>query len=317
MGFTTVQSVVALIARSEAMMGDSAAMVVDAFTYGFNLYAERKKNEDTDEESEIGLFAGALMVDGIDGSTDSSAQREKLERHLHRRRRHLHLELVPPLVSVSALLVLIGFVLHESIHTLILDAHRSEKEQSQPNLILMMTSSILNLFLDLMNVACFARAKRLMGYNTDNSKEKDAAQKYGMIDSNDGLSGEIELYEIQEPIPRGSECEEQTEDSTNIITSNEHIEVIEDCEDERVNLNMCSAYTHVFADTLRSIAVITASIIAEFKDSLTPEVADSYAAVIVSIIILVSVLPLFRGLFRTWGELRSITREEQALSDNE
>jgi Co/Zn/Cd efflux system component len=75
---------------------------------------------------------------------------------------------------------------------------------------------------------------------------------------------------------------------------------------------------HVFADTLRSIAVIIASVIAEVVDSVTPEVADATAAVIVSVIILASLLPLFRGLFRTWGELRSITQEEHALLvDNE
>lgn len=74
---------------------------------------------------------------------------------------------------------------------------------------------------------------------------------------------------------------------------------------------------HVFADTLRSIAVVIASIIAELVDSVTPEVADATAAVIVSVIILVSLLPLFRGLFHTWRELRSITREEQSLLDDE
>ena len=330
MGFTLVQSVVALIARSEAMMGDSAAMAVDALTYGFNLYAERKKNEDSEEDddgiihaSEIELSAGAVVGDTtIDNAATQSVQRVKLERHLQRRRKHLYLELIPPLMSVSILLVVIGVVLHNSIHTLILDAHRSEKEQSRPNLILMMTFSVLNLGLDIVNVTCFARAKHLMGYNTDESGEIKVDQKYDVAHSSDGLNGCNDgdngvKYEFDESISgETGGNEEQTEDSTNSITSNEHVEFDNSDEDNRVNLNMCSAYTHVFADTLRSIAVVIASAIAELVGSVTPEVADSYAAVIVSVIILLSVLPLFRGLIRTWGELRSIAREERALIDD-
>ena len=51
-------------------------------------------------------------------------------------------------------------------------------------------------------------------------------------------------------------------------------------------------------------------------DSVTPEVADATAAVIVSVIIFISVLPLFRGIYHTWCELRSITREEQSALDD-
>ena len=71
-----------------------------------------------------------------------------------------------------------------------------------------------------------------------------------------------------------------------------------DGEDNRVNLNMCSAYTHVFAaDTLQSIAVIAASIISETVDSVTSEVADSSAAVIVllTIMIVVRSIRIFLG----------------------
>lgn len=163
MGFATVQTLVALIAQSAAMMGDSAAMAVDALTYGFNLYAERKKNEDDEIINNIGNEDLDIELSGTSRLEDDSiispreVERIKLERHLKRRRRHLHLEIVPPLMSVSILLVVIGIVLRNSIHTLVLDAHRSEKEQSIPNLVLMMTFSILNLLLDIINVTCFAR----------------------------------------------------------------------------------------------------------------------------------------------------------------
>ena len=41
--FATVQAFVAMIAGSEAMLADTAAMVVDALTYLFNWFAERQK----------------------------------------------------------------------------------------------------------------------------------------------------------------------------------------------------------------------------------------------------------------------------------
>ena len=317
LGFTTIQSVVALIAQSEAMLGDCAAMAVDAFTYGFNLYAERKKNEDDEfqggaEEAEIELSAAST---GEENATTHDDEREKLERHLQSRRRHLHLELVPPLVSVTFLLIVVGFVLHESIQTLILDAHRSEKEQSRPNLVLMMTFSILNLLLDVVNVTCFARAKHLMGYKTEETKEGEDTQQYGVIDADEELAEENGAqYEIHQPTSNDEDgsIEEQSGDF-----SEEPAQSQESNDDERVNLNMCSAYTHVFADTCRSIAVIIAAGIAEIVPSVTSEVADATAAVIVSIIIFASVLPLFRGLCHTWSELRSISREEKALIHNE
>ncbi|KAL7547518.1 hypothetical protein ACHAWF_013364 [Thalassiosira exigua] len=316
LSFALVQTVAALIAKSEAMLGDTAAMLVDALTYGFNLYAERRKNEDNENEinntrdmSEIEMAAARKEANGIDHEL---TEREKLERHLQIRRRHLHLELIPPVMSVSFLLVVMGLVLHKAIQTLILDAHRSEQEQSDPNLILMMVFSILNLLLDLVNVACFARAKHLMGYNTSDVHQEEGTGRYNIIDSDDQLDADDE--DIDEN------------------TASQPSESVESDGDDRVNLNMCSAYTkvwkpsfslihqrqcsHTLASTC-SIAVIIAAIIAEMVDAVTPEVADATAAVIVSVVILSSLIPLFCGLVRTWRELRSLKLEEHALADSD
>ena len=81
---------------------------------------------------------------------------------------------------------------------------------------------------------------------------------------------------------------------------------------EHANLNMCSAYTHVFADTLRSIAVIVAAVLAELWPGVTPEEADATAAVVVSGLILLSLLPLLQGLWRSVVELRGILAEERS-----
>jgi hypothetical protein len=46
-------------------------------------------------------------------------------------------------------------------------------------------------------------------------------------------------------------------------------------------------------------------------DSVTSEEADATAAVVVSILILLSVIPLFSGLLSTFGELHGIYAEER------
>jgi len=42
----------------------------------------------------------------------------------------------------------------------------------------------------------------------------------------------------------------------------------------------------------------------------TPEVADASAAIVVSAIILMSLIPLFKGIVHTWQELRRVKNEE-------
>lgn len=273
LGFTLVQSIVAFIAESQAMMGDSAAMFVDCLTYGFNLYAEREKKEAEmrEEESKYGIER-----------SDSGDEDERviLEKHLNLRRRHLHLELFPPVISVSILIVVTVLVLKSSIESLILDASRSQDEQGEPNLEIMMAFCIINVFVDGMNVFCFARAKHLAGYNTESE---------------------------------GNQTDYNTVEGRLSLSASEEDDDDDDVEDTRVNLNMCSAYTHVFADSLRTIAVLVTTITAELVDGLTPEVADSSAAVFVSIVILLSLLPLVKGIFKTACELRTLSRQMESI----
>lgn len=152
-----------------------------------------------------------------------------------------------------------------------------------------------------MNVFCFARAKHLAGYNTESE---------------------------------GNQTDYNTVEGRLSLSASEEDDDDDDVEDTRVNLNMvsvldyacplshttlnsfsaqCSAYTHVFADSLRTIAVLVTTITAELVDGLTPEVADSSAAVFVSIVILLSLLPLVKGIFKTAYELRTLSRQMESI----
>lgn len=54
------------------------------------------------------------------------------------------------------------------------------------------------------------------------------------------------------------------------------------------------------------MAVIIASILADFVPTITPEEADAAAAVVVSVLIAFSLVPLAKGMLQTVEELRQV-----------
>lgn len=58
------------------------------------------------------------------------------------------------------------------------------------------------------------------------------------------------------------------------------------------------------ADTMRSISVLVAASIAYTVKGVSPEIADSTAAVFVSVIIVASLGPLIIGLLQTYAQIQ-------------
>jgi Co/Zn/Cd efflux system component len=317
MSFALVQLSFAVVAGSQAMVGDAAAMIVDALTYLFNWVAERRKNH---------------LDSLVHGLNNPARTRRKME---------LHMEIIPPLVSVVTLVIVIVLVLKRSVHILLLDRHRSRDQQGNPNVGLMMIFSVLNLFLDALNVYCFAQANHLTGYSVSRSDEDDeqytngndlnhrhhrTKQRYRELDAqtNDRLDDSgLELpNRLSSPMEHcGNGDSVTTSRPSHAASADEHgapdglfrRREGQHSHHHHANLNMCSAFTHVFADTLRSIAVIVAAAVAEiFPSAVTPEEADSAAAVIVSIMILLSLIPLVQGLLMSLSELQAIRYEEKS-----
>jgi len=292
--FAMVQLGASIIAGSQAMLGDSIAMMVDALAYLFNLIAERKKEE----------YASKLQQQNKLSSTMTSFTRSKMV--LEYRQYTYKLELVPPIFSVFVLIVLTTFVLKEAIHTLILDRQRDVTLQSDPDVNLMVMFSFFNLLLDVLNVGCFASASHALGYKTEMGETRETYRRIERED-NDFDNG-VDNYADYDD---NSEKTDTEKDTTR--TSGE----LHDCDDplnggkndDSINLNMCSAYTHVFADTLRSLAVILASLLAKFTNTITSEVADAAAAVVVSLLIFVTLFPLIGGMIVTFTALRDINRQ--------
>jgi Co/Zn/Cd efflux system component len=266
MTFTLCQTVAAFIAGSEAMMGDSAAMFVDALTYLFNLVAERKKNRfDVHDEQQQQQCHGVVL----DQDQDPERAGGRRIRQRDKRKMTLYLELGPPLVSVTSLIIVTAFVLRKAIRVLILDIHRDVSKQGDPNVNLMLIFSSANLGLDFVNVFCFARAKHLMGYDTHieetntNYKNVDTTDS-GILDRN-GIHGGASSSSSQDEQHdhdhnghgRSSSNNGTHENGDNATcTIQEHSngvtphlpdekQTYDDEQEEKdgANLNMCSAYT--------------------------------------------------------------------------
>lgn len=69
---------------------------------------------------------------------------------------------------------------------------------------------------------------------------------------------------------------------------------------------------------MRSIAVLVAAGIAFLFDAVTPDAADATAAMVVSCVIIVSLLPLLQGLYLTATEICvSSRRRHQSLTEQQ
>lgn len=71
----------------------------------------------------------------------------------------------------------------------------------------------------------------------------------------------------------------------------------------------------MFADTLRSIAVLLAAGISYTLKVGVPTFVDAIASLAVSVIILCSLGPLLRGIFHAWGQLRLLSNFATRLSE--
>lgn len=214
-GFVAVQAVFAIIANSQAMLADSEAMSVDAFTYLFNLVAERYKNRPlSDEEHQL----SPTLVE----------YRREMQR--------LYLELVPPSISVVALVAVTALTLREATSTL-----RGEEEGDDDNvsISIMLIFSAANLLLDILNVTIFAQAGFNFGLDVvrqeghsiresiRDSFQFTATTKEGMRLLQEG-QGSASYTEDSEPM-------DVDRISSSIMTPRKRHHLI--------NLNMCSAWT--------------------------------------------------------------------------
>mmetsp|Transcript_1146 Transcript_1146/g.1921 ORF Transcript_1146/g.1921 Transcript_1146/m.1921 type:complete len:359 (+) Transcript_1146:82-1158(+) len=301
--------VAVLIAKSQAMVGDSSAMVIDSLTYLFNSYAEKIKNKSLKESVDDTLSAA-----------------EKELRRLERTRQRLWLEILPPLCSVMTLIVLTIYIIIDALNTLaepdyVVGEDGSPDSNDEPNIGVMFFFSALNLGLDILNVTCFARAKHAFGFAViDKDRHRyvlayDGSLHNEMADSMKRERSEVDFsdlhtdHEDDSTENYSSISEAKKPDAVHILPS-----VEEEANSDDINLNMCSAYTHVFADTLRSTAVLIAAGLSYCLKIGEPQFVDAVAALAVSIIILLSLGPLLNGIIHAAEQLKQLSKLKTRFS---
>ena len=275
-------------------MEDCMAMYVDVVTYLFNFLAERFKH---------GGFHRS--------SSSSSCSMKARDIRLYR----LYLELIPPFISVTTLVAVTVLALRDAIDTLIIIKEPPTAQEDQPDLAIMLVFSGMNLLLDFVNVAFFAKAHQAVGLTGSHTIMESVRGGYpdehtALLVSSCSLtlahSGGHQIVDttLTENAPSADDNDNDDDDREDAMSDDTEVE-------GGLNLNMCSAWTHVCADTLRSIAVLVAAGFAYvFPSLLSAANADAWGAIVVSIIILVSLGPLLQGIYltgvkiyRTWYEL--------------
>jgi Co/Zn/Cd efflux system component len=302
------------------MLGDSATMFVDAFTYLANMVAEKKKQTTTK----------SLLQSSSSSSTTTPTDEQDSKKR--RQLEILKLELLSPAFSVVTLILVTLYIVSDSLDK-ISDEKQSQKAEANggpsnddtTNVAIMLVFSSLNLIIDFVNVGFFAAADHGLGYNvrdrvTDDEEEgadhehcsgpvcKDCENK-GLIPQDAGGSddGTRLDQELGEDLPSSSPSATSSSSSSSIPSND-----IDLNDKNKANMNMCSAYTHVFADTLRSIAVLCAALYANLTET-QGDLTDAYAALAVSIIIVLSTVPLIKGLGGTWGKYLEVRREVRGV----
>jgi hypothetical protein len=126
-------------------VGRPEAMSVDAFTYLFNLWAERIKK---DPQLEMAYLWSYRTTPGIASTL---------------------LELIPPAISVATLIMVTVFTLRDSLKPC---KTRERRRSMQDVDISIMLFSGLNLLLDVVNVTCFATRRLCLWFERDTAERR-------------------------------------------------------------------------------------------------------------------------------------------------
>lgn len=288
--FTCIQSVYAMKSNSASLLADTIAMFIDSFTYLLNLVAEYFKSD-----NEL---------------------------------RNLYLELIPPLTSVCILLALTFMTLQDSVLTL-WNYFEHDVEDQEPDSSIMIVFATGALFIDLFNMIRFQNTSddedtiqenfELQEENVPilrNFSKYDSTLHTAETGTSDFDCADCDLCRDEVPITTEADCECALCESNNGLEVTYGDNVIQKQKDDdsaafkEMNLNMYSAFTHVFADTMRSTAVLIAGCTCHlYPDWQKSFVIDSVAAIIVSLTIVCSCMPLMSGLMDTWNRIREMKKQ--------
>jgi Co/Zn/Cd efflux system component len=391
LSFAIIQMIFAVcIVHSQAMLGDSSVMIIDAITYLCNGLSERRKKfyqkrymeqkqqliqqatgKQQHEEQNVSIHDNttgttshenriddnddvvrnqssnettSCTLKGENNTVDVMISKEQCEElirmQIQFRKSIVQLEAIAPIVSVTALIIITAMIARRAILTLeqTISIHNQNASndddddqsmdaataQQQPNLYIILSFSVVNLLLDALNMFYFTRSKALSSYICCRRLRRPPTTPTTIInddddDDDDNLNHRTDINmdtSTSKKEIKLNDDDEICESNSNYQCTHHHnhhaLRKSHRYNNSGSNLNMCSAYTHVLADTLRSVAVIAAVVFALIFD-IEPTIADSTATIIVSLLIAISLIPLLQGLYKKLYELYILRQAEHAL----
>jgi Co/Zn/Cd efflux system component len=233
------------------------------------------------------------------------------------------LEIVAPTISVLVLIVVTILITKQAVDTIAdIDSQKRFQHHAgvEPNLYIMLYFTVFNLLLDVINMYFFTRpqCRCCCSIGRRHRQQQEQQQQHDHqtdhVELNEGYftTNENEDAFLPEHTPTTDTITDPNHTLTQIQQFLDRSKQSPSSRHTARNLNMCSAFTHVLADTLRSFAVITAVSLALIK-GIEPALADATAALIVSFLIALSLIPLIQGLGRNMFELMSIRRMEHVI----
>lgn len=191
----------------------------------------------------------------------------------------IQIEVIIPAIAVLTLLVITGLVLQSAVDTIL---HNEEEETVKISYLYVF--SLLNLFVDVCCVIVFASRGSSVLY-----EEPPMPMMSMEIDMQSDDSGEFGHLEDEFDRPN--------------LPPPSHFGVVK-------NLNMRSALTHVVGDSLRTVSVLGAAVVSSIT-RISPDICDAWAAVAVSVTIILAILPLMADIARTGCKLCTEIRQSQ------
>jgi Co/Zn/Cd efflux system component len=197
----------------------------------------------------------------------------------------IFLELAIPSFSVVCLLAVTGYITAEAIFVLMLP----EIPDDDVNINILYGFVAVNFVIDIIcSYAFYSKGGKAIFYTADAvvSPTEEIAEAASTDEAVEESQVNLEVEDI--------------ESTSNVSGSTKALNVESK---GKVNLNMLSAFTHLNSDTLRTLSVFVAALVATIAG--VPGVTvDAWAAVVVAFTILVMVMPLMREIYKSALHLR-------------
>jgi Co/Zn/Cd efflux system component len=270
--FVVGEVIGAVAGNSWSLLGDAAAMSVDVVSYFTNMVAEKIK-------SSRGIGGGDLSVTT-----------------------QMLLEVVIPLFSV---ILLIGVTIYVTIGSL--GDIITKPADDDVDITMLWLFSSLNAVVDIVSVYMFYQRGNDVFYE-EPLDAMDPNSRHAMVDLEveDGASSAVAANGSGSG---GNDAAVNNNININSNTSNNPIGMqrerqARNQEAPKTNLNMISALTHVGGDSLRTISVFVAAAVAT-ATSIPGYLCDAWAAVFVSVTIVIMVVPLTKEIALAYCRIKA------------